>query len=58
MRLAVTPLTDVYLWARRSGLEIVLFVLGALLLGRALRWLSVRITDRRSHGHCPMSRQA
>lgn len=44
--LAVTPLTDVGLWARSGGLEIVLFVLGAILLTRLVRWLSVRVTQR------------
>jgi small-conductance mechanosensitive channel len=44
--LAVRPLTDVSVWARGSGLEIVLLVLGALLLTRFVRWSSNRITDR------------
>ena len=44
--LAVTPLTDVGVWARSSGLEIVLFVLGAILLARFVRWLSTRVTER------------
>jgi small-conductance mechanosensitive channel len=43
--LAVTPLTDLGSWARGSGLEIVLLVLGAILLTRVLRTVSDRITD-------------
>ncbi len=46
MLLAITPLTDVGLWARGRGLEIVLVVSGALLLGRLTSWLGLRITDR------------
>ena len=41
---AVTPLTDIGVWARGSGLEIVLFVTGALLLTRFATWLGGRIT--------------
>jgi small conductance mechanosensitive channel len=43
---AVTPLTDIGTWARGSGLEIVLFVTGALLLTRFASWLGGRITAR------------
>jgi small conductance mechanosensitive channel len=43
---ASTPLTDIGLWARNSGLEIVLFVTGAVLLTRFASWLSGRITAR------------
>jgi small-conductance mechanosensitive channel len=43
---AVEPLTDVTLWARGSGLEILLFVAGALLATRFARWLGGRITVR------------
>jgi small-conductance mechanosensitive channel len=43
---AVEPLTDVSLWARRSGLEILLLVLGAVLLTRFASWLGGRITAR------------
>ncbi len=46
MALAVTPLNDFNGWARGSGLEIVLFVLGGLLLARLVRWASGRVTDR------------
>jgi small-conductance mechanosensitive channel len=46
MLLAVAPLTDVTTWLRSSGLEVVLFVTGAILLVRAMRWLGARITRR------------
>lgn len=46
MLLAVAPLTDATTWLRSSGLEIVLFVTGAILLVRAMRWLGARITRR------------
>jgi small-conductance mechanosensitive channel len=43
---ALTPVTDIGLWARGSGLEIVLFVTGALILTRFAAWLGARITAR------------
>jgi moderate conductance mechanosensitive channel len=43
---ALTPLTDIGLWARSSGLEIVLFVTGAILATRFATWLGARITTR------------
>jgi moderate conductance mechanosensitive channel len=43
---AVAPLTDLTTWVRGRGLEIVLFVLGAVLLTRAVRWLGWLITRR------------
>jgi small-conductance mechanosensitive channel len=43
---ALTPLTDIGLWARSSGLEIILFVTGAVLLTRFTSWLGGRITAR------------
>ena len=43
---ALTPLTDVGLWARSSGLEIVLLVTGAVLLTRFATWLGGRVTAR------------
>jgi small-conductance mechanosensitive channel len=46
MFLGVAPLTDISLWARSRGLEIVLLVTGAILLTRLTTWLSARITDR------------
>jgi moderate conductance mechanosensitive channel len=42
----ITPLNDIGVWLRGSFLEIVLFVLGAVLLGRLIAWLRDRITDR------------
>jgi moderate conductance mechanosensitive channel len=42
----VTALTDIALWARSSGLEIVLLVTGAILLTRLATWLGGRITGR------------
>ena len=42
----VRPLTDVALWARSNGLEIVLLATGAILLARLVTWLGGRITDR------------
>ncbi len=44
--LAITPLTDVSVWARGKGLEIVLFITGAVLLTRLTTWLRDRLTDR------------
>ncbi len=46
MNSAVAPLSDVGLWARTSGLEIVLIVAGALLAARAVSWLGNRVTLR------------
>jgi len=39
-------LSDFTQWARGNGLEIVLFVIGAELLARFVRWLGERITSR------------
>jgi small-conductance mechanosensitive channel len=44
--LAVAPLTDLGGWSRSNGLEVVLFVLGAILMTRALRMLSTFVTDQ------------
>ncbi len=53
MFLTVQPLTDVSSWAhgvsswaRGSGLEIVLIVIGTILLTRLATWLGTRITER------------
>ncbi len=53
MFLTVQPLNDVSSWAhgvsswaRGSGLEIVLIVIGTILLTRLATWLGTRITDR------------
>jgi small-conductance mechanosensitive channel len=40
---AVTSLDDVSVWVRSSGLEIILLVTGAILLTRALSWISTQI---------------
>jgi small conductance mechanosensitive channel len=46
MVLADSTLSDFSHWARGNGLEIVLYVLGAELLARLVRWLGARITTR------------
>jgi len=46
MFLTTRRLPDVALWARGSGLEIVLLVLGTILLTRLATWLGARITER------------
>ena len=43
---AIARLSDVTGWARGNGLEIILLILGAILLGRVVRWSSTRITAR------------
>ena len=43
---SMTPLPDIGLWARGSGLEIVLLVTGAILLTRLATWLGGKIMDR------------
>ncbi|GAA1798698.1 mechanosensitive ion channel family protein [Planosporangium flavigriseum] len=43
---AIAPLTDVTSWLRSSGLEIVLFLSGAILLARFVRWFGDLITRR------------
>jgi small conductance mechanosensitive channel len=47
--LAVTPLNDLGTWGRTNGLEIVLFVLGAILLSRFVRWIGALATSRIEH---------
>lgn len=46
MLLSAEPLTDVTTWARGSGLEIVLIVTGAVLLGRLASWGEAYVTGR------------
>ena len=46
MSSSMTSLPDIGLWARGSGLEIVLLLTGAILLTRLATWLGGRITDR------------
>ncbi len=43
---AITPLTDVSVWARGDGLEVVLLVVGAMLLVRFAGWFRDRVTKR------------
>jgi moderate conductance mechanosensitive channel len=42
----VKVLTDIDVWARGRGLEIVLLITGAILLTRLAAWLGAKITDR------------
>jgi moderate conductance mechanosensitive channel len=42
----VNNLTSIAHWAKGSGLEIVLFATGAILLTRIVTWIGARITDR------------
>jgi small-conductance mechanosensitive channel len=46
MSLAIAPITDITAWMRSSGLEILLFLSGAILLTRLVRRLGDRITRR------------
>lgn len=46
MVLVATPLADLALWARGSGLEIVMLITGSILLSRAAVWVGNRITER------------
>jgi small conductance mechanosensitive channel len=46
MPVAVTSLDDFSRWVRGNGLEIVLLVLGAVLLARAVTWFAARLTSR------------
>jgi small conductance mechanosensitive channel len=51
--LAFTPLTDLSVWVRGRGLEVVLVVLGSVLLARFAQWVGTRVTgsiDRRAAG--------
>jgi small conductance mechanosensitive channel len=41
----VAPLSDVGLWARTSGLQIVMIVVGAVLIARCLSWFGARLTE-------------
>jgi small-conductance mechanosensitive channel len=46
MVVAMAPVDDLTNWLRGDGLEIVLFVTGAILLSRLTRWISGRIYQR------------
>jgi small conductance mechanosensitive channel len=50
MALAVAPITDLTNWLRSSGLEIVLFVTGALLVTRAVKWFGATVIRRIESG--------
>lgn len=59
MLLAVQPLTDVSLWARTNLLEIVLFILGAILVTRFATWVQGLVTahlDARAGGEDALMR--
>jgi small conductance mechanosensitive channel len=54
MPVAVTSLRDIDRWGRGNGLEIILLVVGAVLLSRAVRWTGGRVIDRiDAHSHGP-----
>jgi small-conductance mechanosensitive channel len=42
---AVASIDDLGVWARTGGLEIVLYVLGAILVSRLIRWVTASVTD-------------
>jgi small-conductance mechanosensitive channel len=46
MVLAVAPVTDITVWVRSSGLLIVLYVTGSILLSRFMQWLAGTMTRR------------
>jgi small-conductance mechanosensitive channel len=46
MVLAVAPVTDITVWVRSSGLLIVLYATGAILLSRFVQWLAGRVIRR------------
>ena len=46
MTLAITSLSDVGRWARGSGLEIVMLIVGSILLTRFVAWFGKGITAR------------
>ena len=50
MDVSIAPLTDVSTWARGSGLEISLLVIGAVLGGRLIGWFSGRLEGRIDEG--------
>lgn len=47
----ITPLNDLDQWVRGNGLEIVLLILGAVLIGRFIPWLRDRFTARIDRHH-------
>lgn len=46
MLLAANPVTEVATWARTDGLEVLLVLTGATLLGRTTSWAGRRVTER------------
>jgi small-conductance mechanosensitive channel len=46
MRASIAPISDVTDWARSDGLLIVLFLTGAVLFARFVRWFGVGVTRR------------
>jgi len=48
--LAIAPVNDLGTWARSNLLEIVLYILGAMLLTRLINWLGDRITGHIDNG--------
>jgi small conductance mechanosensitive channel len=42
---AIAPLTDISLWVRSRGLEIVLVILGSILLSRLVTWIGAKVTE-------------
>jgi len=46
MLAAITPLSDFNTWVRTSALEIVMLATGTVLVSRAARWVSGRMTER------------
>ena len=51
MVLAESSVSEFSSWARGNGLEIVLFIIGAELLARSVRWAGARITARIDASH-------
>ncbi|TSD97233.1 mechanosensitive ion channel family protein [Skermania sp. ID1734] len=48
--LSIAPTSDLSNWLRSNGLEIVLLILGAVLLGRFIAWFGNRITQQIDRG--------
>ncbi|MFN2537759.1 MAG: mechanosensitive ion channel family protein [Mycobacteriales bacterium] len=56
MDVSIAPLTDVSTWARGNGLQAVLIVIGAVLAGRLIGWLSGRLEGRIDEGSAALVR--
>jgi len=48
--LAIAPINDLGMWARSNLLEILLYIVGALLFARFISWFGSRITDHIDDG--------